>query len=168
MSYKKGAYCDFFGAQARIYSLADQQGNVFYVGCTTMRMEIRLAQHISAAKTNAKYTNKRKSAIIRKLDYEIICTIIDMVWVTAESAYALKYKAHGLEKQWIKKYTDLGYQLCNGRLPVIKKVQSFGPEFIGKTLATSAKPNSKDNSWIKIETTNQVSEQAGTISAQRK
>ena len=163
MKHKQGSYCHFFVAQAKIYSLADQQGNVFYVGCTTMRLETRLAQHISAAKSNARYTNKRKNAIIKKLDYVVVCTIVDMIWVTAQSAHELKYKAHGLEKQWIKKYTDLGYQLCNGRLPVVKKSQSFGPEFIGKTLTTSAKANSKDNSWIKIE----PSEKAGTIKAER-
>lgn len=156
MKYKEGAYCDFFVAQAKIYSLADQQGNVFYIGCTNMRMETRLAQHISAAKNNTKYTNKRKNDIIKKLNYEIVCTIVDIIWVTAETAYDLKYRAHGLEKQWIKKYTELGYQLCNGRLPVVKKSKSFGPEFIGKTLTTKARPNDRDNSWIKIETAEKV------------
>jgi hypothetical protein len=151
MSEKQYPCCEFFVAQAKIYSLADKQGNVFYIGTTNVRMETRLAQHISAAKNDNKYSNRRKNDIIRKLNYEIVCTIIDMMWITAEDKYSLKVGANKLEKQWIKKYTDLGYQLCNGRLPVVKKSTTLGAEFIGKTLTTMAKQNNKDNSWIKIE-----------------
>ena len=149
-------YSDVFIALIKIYSLADHSGNVFYIGCTTARMESRLANHISEAKRNKRVSNQRKNDIIRKLDFSIVCTIIDTKWVTAEYKHRLKDTAVKLEKEWIKKYTELGYQLCNGRLPIIKKSAEYGPEYIGKTLTTYARPSSKDNSWIKIETSNEV------------
>lgn len=136
--------------------MADHNGNVFYIGCTTRRMELRLANHISEAKRNKKSGNHRKNEIIRKLDYSIVCTIIDTKWATSEYRHSLKDMAIKLEKEWIKKYTELGYQLCNGRLPIVKKSAELGPEYVGKTLTTYARPNNKDNSWIKIETTNEV------------
>lgn len=151
MQEKQYPSCNFLIAQAKIYSLADQHGNVFYIGFTVNRMEVRLGQHISAAKNNTKYTNKRKNELIRRLDYEIVCTVIDMAWFTGENKYQLRDKARKLEKQWVKKYFDLGYQLCNGRLPIVKKSAKLGNDYIGKTVKTRASDGVNQNYWIKIE-----------------
>lgn len=156
MSEQEYPYCDFVGAYAKIYTLSDENGNIFYVGCTTMRLETRLAQHISSAKNNHKYSNKRKNEIIRRLEFKIIATIVDMKWVTGRSGKSIKYLASDLEKEWINKYLELGYELVNGRLPIIKKEVAIQPEFVGKTLASSPKKPGKNGSWIKIETGNPV------------
>jgi hypothetical protein len=144
-------YCYFFGAYTKIYTLADENGNVFYVGSTTMRLEARLANHISVAKNNKSYGNKRKDAIIRKLNYKITATIVDMIWVTADRKEDLTHKADDIEKQWIDKYLSLGYKLVNGRQITPKKIIQLEPEFIGKTINVSSDNLSPDKPKIKIE-----------------
>jgi hypothetical protein len=134
--------CNFFGAYAKIYTLSDDLGNVFYVGCTVKRLEVRLAQHISNAKLNKKYGNKRKDEHIRSLNYKITATIVDMLWVTAQREKDLKHKADNLERKWIQKYASLGYDLCNGRYLVTSKNAIQEPEYIGKAInVTSGSDN---------------------------
>lgn len=144
-------YCEFYGAYAKIYTLADENGNVFYVGVTTMRLEARLANHISVAKNNKSYGNKRKDAHIRKLNYKITATIVDMVWVSGGVKKDLVHQADKLEKEWIEKYRSLGYNLVNGRQVTPKKVVELEPEFIGKTLNVMSDNNSPDSPKIRIE-----------------
>jgi hypothetical protein len=143
-------HCEFYGAYAKIYTLSDESGNVFYVGVTTMRLETRLANHISVAKNNKSYGNKRKDAHIRKLNYRITATIVDMIWVTAGVKKDLVHKADNLEKEWIDKYLALGYKLFNGREITPKKVIQLEPEFIGKTFNVTSEGISHDKPLIKI------------------
>lgn len=143
-------YCNFFGTYAKIYTLSDESGDVFYVGSTTKRLEIRLAQHISNAKQNKKYGNKRKDELIRKLNYKIIATIVDMLWVTAQREKDLKHMADKLERQWIQKYASLGYDLCNGRFMVTRKNAFTDPEFIGKSIAVDSSCENVDKPRIKF------------------
>lgn len=144
-------YCEFYGAYAKIYTLADENGNVFYVGVTTMRLETRLANHISVAKNNKSFGNKRKDAHIRKLNYKIVATIVDMVWVTSGVKKDLVHHADKLEKEWIEKYRALGYSLFNGRQVTPKKIIELEPEFVGKTLTVKSETNNPDQPKIRIE-----------------
>lgn len=144
-------HCQFIGKHVKIYALADEIGNVFYIGCTFSRLEQRLAQHLSEAKNDRKYVNRRKTAIIRKLNFNITATIIDMAWITGESKSCLKYRARTVEKTWIDKYRALGYELCNGRLPFAKKPIQVHPEFIGKTIRVSSDGKNPDKPVLKME-----------------
>jgi hypothetical protein len=143
-------YCEFFGAYAKIYTLSDENDNVFYVGSTVKRLETRLAQHISNAKRNKKYGNKRKDDIIRKLNYKIMATIVDMLWVTAQREKDLKHKADSLERKWIQKYASLGYDLCNSRFLINHKDSHTDSEFIGKSIGVDSKNDNVDKPAIKF------------------
>lgn len=57
----KGQYTKFACAYAKIYTLSDQSGNVFYVGCTVREVHERLSQHIQEAKKDH-YRNQLKTA----------------------------------------------------------------------------------------------------------
>lgn len=137
----KYPYCDFYGAWAKIYTLADHSGNVFYVGATTSTVANRVAQHISECRlvNHSKYAspNKRKVEHIRSLDFKVTATIVDMIWVTAHRKKDLIHKrlVKDLEKSWIEKYFELGYSLVNGRPAIAKPVPS--PEYIGKIYTTN-------------------------------
>lgn len=135
-------YSDFFGAYAKIYTISDVNGNVFYVGCTTNSIEARLAGHISEARNtntyNKLYSSKSpKSVRIRELDFKIVITIVHMQWVTSFASMSALKKMARTEKEWIKKYMDLGYSLCNREAIVkVKKEKILLSEFIGQSLTT--------------------------------
>lgn len=136
MEIVKGQCCSFFGAFAKVYTLSDKSGNVFYVGCTTNRVELRIASHISEARTD-KGANKKKNEKIRLLKYEVVVRIVDIKWVTGEKRGAAFSKMRGLEKQWTMKFHRLGYDLCNldiQRHVIVKPKEN--PEFIGQTFIT--------------------------------
>lgn len=116
---KSYPYSDFFGAWAKIYTLSDSEGNVFYVGCTTQSLSGRLARHISNSKN--KYTNSRKAQHIRSLNYNVKMNVVDMKWVTYSKSYYLASFARSLEKKWIQHFSDLGCGLTNR--DVVKKFQ---------------------------------------------
>lgn len=137
--YPIGAYCKFFGAYAKVYTMSDDKGNVFYVGCTVKSVENRTAQHISEARTGAAYSNKKKNEIIKSLNFKIVVKIVDMLWVTGSKAQKTMSQTNELENMWIIKFHNLGYELCNRRriknaFPKIKP----NPEFIGQTFITKA------------------------------
>lgn len=138
--YAVGAYCSFFGAYAKVYTLSDDKGNVFYVGCTLMKMETRIGSHISEAKGNSHTTNKKKNEIIRSLNYAVVVKIVDMLWVTSTSLKnARTREVKDLEAEWILKFFNLGYDLCNKkgipRFALPKK--EFKAEFVGQTFLTT-------------------------------
>lgn len=87
-----------------IYCLKDLQGNIFYVGCTTLPLEKRVQMHIQ----EAKYDYYRpKSKKIAELDYKI----------DAEVLYAGYYTDKGDllkdEKKYIIKFLESGSRLLN-------------------------------------------------------
>lgn len=133
-----GPYSTFFGAYAKIYSLSDEKGNVFYVGCTGHQMSKRLQSHISEAKSNHNYTNQRKNNFIRSLDYKVVATVLDMVWVTGRKCTDALGPARDIEKEWIDKYTSLGYDLCNAKKRT-NKIHIKEPEHIGQVFKFDGK-----------------------------
>lgn len=132
--YKDGSYCSFYGAYAKIYTLADSDGNVFYVGCTT-DLERRISGHLVEAKCDGKMTNHRKNEIIRSLNYQVVVKIVDMLWVTGSKQYRLVHRAKTLEKTWIRKFIDLGYDLCNRRIGLVSSPKTE-KQYVGQTFHT--------------------------------
>lgn len=137
--YVEGAYCDFFGGYAKIYTLSGVNGDVFYVGCT-FDLTNRLATHLGNAKGNHKGSNKKKNEIIRSLNFEVVVKVVDMKWVTGSRANRIIHKAFPLEKKWIQKFLELGYDLCNGR-PMLKRRGPVKKEFVGQTFQTKSQLN---------------------------
>lgn len=122
-------YCGY----GKIYTLSDKAGNVFYVGCTMATMRNRMAAHITQAKRNRHGTNRRKNEIIAGLNFEIVATIVDLIWITANCHKLFtNYKFKEAEKKWIKKYSSLGYDLCN-REVIKKKENMITHEYVGQT-----------------------------------
>lgn len=111
LGYTERNYSNFFGAYAKVYTLSDKDGDVFYVGCTVHELEKRVAAHISEARSGK--GNKRKAARIVQADLEVYATIVEIKWVTERSAVDALMKMASIEKKWISKYMDLGYNLCN-------------------------------------------------------
>lgn len=139
--YAIGAYCDFFGAYAKVYTLSDENGNVFYVGCTLQKMETRIAGHIYEASGNKPSTNQKKNSVIKSLNYKVVVKIVDMLWVTASTrkSAARQREVKTLESEWILKFYNLGYDLCNKRgIPKFNlPTKGFTPEFVGQTFLTT-------------------------------
>lgn len=110
--YNEGACCKFVGVFGKIYTLSDENGNVFYVGCTLYPLESRLKSHLSQARVNGS-VNKRKNELIKSLDFKVIATIVEMKWITGTAIKNMRHKILPLEREWISKYRNLGYQLVN-------------------------------------------------------
>lgn len=134
-----GSYCKFFGAFAKVYTLSDESGNIFYVGCTTSNIQLRTAQHLSEARTNARYGNKKKNDLIKSLNFKIVVKIVDMLWVTARKSSDTIRQTTELENSWIVKFHSLGYDLCNRRRIKGLFPQRVEPrrEFVGQTFVTT-------------------------------
>lgn len=125
-------YCGF----AKIYTLSDKNGNVFYVGCTTKPVAFRLSAHIAEARKWKISSNKIKGQKIAGLNFEIIATVVDVKWFTyCYPKIHTWNKVKDWEKGWIKKYMDLGYNLCN-REARKKVATAYAPEFVGQTFTT--------------------------------
>ena len=131
-------YTSVFCGYGKIYTLADKVGNVFYVGCTTQNIEVRVGAHISEARVRSRGGKmNRKCARIIELNYEIYATIVDMQYVAYYKQSATD-KLYPLEKKWIEKYISLGYNLCNKEALIReRKVKEAIPEFVGQTVVTS-------------------------------
>lgn len=100
-------------AFGKVYSLADLEGNVFYVGSTTGDMYSRLSQHLSQARSKFTKDKTEKSKRIKSLNFKVVAKIIQLQWLIPYSPiYNVKSLAR-LEKKWIIKFFSLGYELCN-------------------------------------------------------
>lgn len=101
----------FFVGIAKIYALSDNNGSVFYIGCTIKSLDERKGGHIRDAKYNN--GNKKKNEIIRSLNYDFIITQIDQKYVTARWSNDTVSQSLPLERYWIAKYEEMGADLCN-------------------------------------------------------
>lgn len=113
MEYWKGSFCMFYGAFAKIYTLSDEYGNVFYVGCATQDLAIRLKLHLTNARACNGTTNRKKDRLIRALEYKVVIKEVDSIWVTGSDRKYLHHKARHLESDWILKFHLMGYKLTN-------------------------------------------------------
>lgn len=124
-------YNNFYGSYAKVYTLSDNNGNVFYVGCTVLDMVTRFRGHLSEAK-NCTSAYNVKSSHIRSLNYKVIATIVEIKWVTGTCATHAQKKLLKDENKWIKTYINLGYKLLN-REAKDKVVFKTTEEFLGQT-----------------------------------
>jgi hypothetical protein len=133
-----GQHCKFFGAFGKVYSLSDENGNVFYVGCTVNSLATRLAGHISEAKSTNAGVNFPKNKIIRSLDFKISGTIVAMHWVTGSDVRSAMNQLKKFEQEWILKFRSLGYPICN-RFPMPEKIQRLKElnEYVGQVYECS-------------------------------
>lgn len=129
-------YSELYYGYGKVYTLSDKSGNVFYVGCTTGAMNARLSGHISEARANYTNSNKTKNKIIADSNFDIVATIVEIKWLTWMFRDIYRCQTlKKLERQYIKKYLDLGYDLCNREAKRKEKLLDT-PEFIGQTFTT--------------------------------
>jgi GIY-YIG catalytic domain-containing protein len=100
-----------YAAYAKIYFLSNSRGSVFYVGCTTKELSIRLNEHISDARTGRYSTAKTKK--IKSLKYRVFIYELERTWVTGTNAVNAVAKARHKEVYWIKEMLKQGYDLTN-------------------------------------------------------
>lgn len=109
----KGQSTKFFGVFAKVYGLYDKDGNLFYIGLTTMLIDKRLAQHISDARQP--YNKSNKSKHIRALRFKVNISVLDILWLTNSDPYFDLAEARQLERNWIQKFTSDGIALTNSQ-----------------------------------------------------
>lgn len=121
-----------FVGLAKIYTLADVKGRIFYVGCTIQHIAERVTAHLFEARANI--GNKRKNRRIRSLNYNLVVQIVDMKRVEGLTAGLALSQARGLETSYIELYHSLGHNLCNHEKSKVVIDRKFGKEpFIGQT-----------------------------------
>lgn len=118
-------------ACAKIYTLADENGNVFYVGSTIQPIRVRFDQHLLQAR-NTGYNPTEKCKAIVALDFNIVITVVDIRHLSEPTYKELNRKILDLEKEWIIKYLELGYKLTNRTAP---QSPIMGEEKVGFSLA---------------------------------
>lgn len=133
--------CPLYTACIKVYSLADKKGNVFYVGYTSKSLEYRLSQHVNGSRPYQIEIEKpghlkisAKAEHIRKLNFKVVATVIDIAWVASQHGYVIPSIGRRLEKKWIQKYLDLGYALTNREIKTYNKALTKEADFIGKTI----------------------------------
>lgn len=97
----------------RIYALTDFDDNVFYVGCTSMKLRKRLLCHLQEARVTAFYSNNRKCAKIISLDFNVKIKELDFLIVKAYKKAKAPIKAKWLEEVWINRFVLNGHELTN-------------------------------------------------------
>lgn len=133
----KSEFSTFFGGYAKIYSLADQEGNVFYVGCTILSVEERIRTHVT--RINGLQTITSAADLhMKSLDFKMIATILDKKWVTGKTSKIAVRKAFDLENEWIIKLRALGHPIKN-KHPFEKLFEIKKPEVIGQIYSVSKK-----------------------------
>lgn len=116
-------------AIAKIYTLTDENDNVFYVGCTIGSLETRLYDHIQGACNTKTVSNSLKSKKIRELGFKVKIVAVDYMAVEAGNSWDATRKAADLENDWSLKFMMEGIELTNDRirvrskLPNAKKIQ---------------------------------------------
>lgn len=131
--YKLGTICYFYGTYAKVYSLSDKHGNVFYIGLTGHPIEKRLLAHIAETKS-CKIKGSKKIEKIKSLNYEVYISIIEMVWTTGRTHREAVAKIRSLESQTIQTYKSLGYELTN-RTKEVGLPKLLAEEYKGQCLA---------------------------------
>lgn len=132
-----GQYSAFVGVNAKIYTLSDSFGNIFYIGCTINSVVSRLSQHISAAKRNRKYSNPIKNKKITDLDFNIVATVAHVQWITGSTELEVRDKIRALEQEWILKYQNSGCTLLNGQCIKQRKLPVIEKELVGQSYKAS-------------------------------
>lgn len=125
----RGQYSSLFCGYAKIYTLSDYDGIVFYVGCTSRSLEQRLTGHILQAKKALHFD--KKCLKIRKCGFKIFINEIDSVYITGSRPKFALPDAYKKEKEWIARYFLEGHPLTN-RFPVSRLYKKGQTAFLPK------------------------------------
>jgi transcriptional regulator with XRE-family HTH domain len=106
-----------FNGQIRIYSLSDEKGDVFYIGCTTYSVASRMKKHISNSRAGRGGKCGEK---IRSLKFRISATVVNVTPVSGASLTETLLQARIIEREYISKYETLGYHLTNSEVRTVK------------------------------------------------
>lgn len=104
-----------FEGFAKIYVLTDRHIVPFYVGCTVQELMTRRSGHITEARKNMSFTNPVKNEKIRSLDFKIRVRLLFLIHVKAETKWLAQRSCAHIERYWIRRLINEGYELCNGR-----------------------------------------------------
>lgn len=110
-SYYPFSFC--YCRYAKIYTLTDFFGNVFYVGCTTQDLKTRLSCHIARFTNPKKWSNQKKINKIIELDFKVNINLIEQKFLSDQKPIYIQHKMRERELYWIKYYMNLGFDLCN-------------------------------------------------------
>jgi hypothetical protein len=133
-----------------VYTLSDSNGNVFYVGKTSLPIHIRLQAHISETrcalakcKKRSHYNLTLKCQKIVELDFNIQCEVIDVVRIECKTLYEARKKFCKIERKHMKALPDKGCKLTNKEANrVIKLTEDW--EKVGYKISSIREPNRID------------------------
>lgn len=94
----------------KIYTLSDKNGNIFYVGCTAEKLDVRLKAHLLNVRT---YPNSEKAKYFAAINNEVIVKAVYKETVSTIYKFQAHRKIAAKELEYIYKYTDLGHPLVN-------------------------------------------------------
>lgn len=99
--------------EAKIYALTDFDDKIFYIGCTTKPLKVRLQMHLGNVKQHGSWSNSKRVQRIRMLNENVkIKELYSFGTFGINKSEAIR-KASFIETVWIKKYLDAGFDLCN-------------------------------------------------------
>jgi hypothetical protein len=98
---------------AKVYTLSDLNGDVFYVGITTGTLERRLTAHLCDARIGKGNAKKNERIILCQFKPKI--SQVDIMYVTGYNSSMAMNKARFLEYEWICRFRDQGMDLANSR-----------------------------------------------------
>jgi hypothetical protein len=114
----KGQHSKFYSIKATVYGLFDFDGNIFYVGLTTIELDKRLGLHLSNSKINGwpynRVTNP-KIKMVRALKYKVQIKPLEILWLTGRSYHKLMAPGRASETKWIHSHLNIGIKLTNIR-----------------------------------------------------
>lgn len=124
-------HSSFVCGYAKIYTLADKNGNVFYVGATIQDLEMRLRMHIWETKNISSQYLSEKQLMIKELNYEVVATIVDKIYVTGTHFVNAIVKARHKEIEWINKFRSMGHKITNIQRRTKYKTENKKVEDVG-------------------------------------
>lgn len=120
-----------FSMLGSVYSLSDLDGNIFYIGATTISVKKRFGHHISVAKSLAKGKKSRsctQSALkIIKLDFNVECKILSTKTYDAVSKKEALENLNKDEMDHIKQAKAAGHKLVNVHGLVLSNIKTEVP-----------------------------------------
>lgn len=122
-----------FSGDIKVYSLSDEKGDVFYIGCTINSVATRMRQHVCSAKKKRKPSKTGDK--IRALNYRVCATVVAIATVENITVSDALIKARVMEREYMDKYEALGYTLTNSFIRTIRKVDR-PMEAVGDTISS--------------------------------
>ncbi len=104
--------CSVWCGTVKMYSLSDKHGHIFYIGCTTSPLKVRLSCHLSVSGRSVR-SNIWKANKIEQLDNYVTINLIEEYYATGQTAWHAKRSFLKREQYWINKHIEMGCTLFN-------------------------------------------------------